>query len=798
MKTGFQKYVTKHGKRVLSLFVVFWMLCSLIPANLVSAANGDTLEVSVSCVGAAEAGDYIYVDISITDSPAGAQALFFGFEFDSSLLEVDSITSGGLMDGWLPNPALNPLLFHFFANPPVQPGETGVLATIRFRVLVDFQPDELEDFALAPTLLGHPPGWSNATGTPGLPGSLILGTECTWGDWVVTTPPECGVPGVETRTCEQCGEEETRPVDALEHNWSDWVETTPPACGVPGVETRTCSHCQATETRAVDALDHILGAWIVVTPSVCGTPGLERRECQRAGCDHYETRVPAALNCDWGAWVVTTPPTCCVDGEETRTCGLCQATDTRPVDALGSNPCPDCNECLDCSDCICCPVIGCPGPICPECLECTYCSDCICCPVTGTYPCLCCDVPGCPGPICPECLECTYCSDCICCLDPGCTGQLCPGCNECLECSTCTCPSLTLTVNNVTIDDANLTRNVTVGGTATGAITLSYTAPAGVTVAITGGVITVTGVRPAFGQPAITGDFVITVTRNGHTALLTVTVNLTALAGGGGGGGIINWPPQPPQTPPLADLEDPPLLYDMPPLPDLYDIEEELFLARFIVGYPDGYFVPAGSITRAETAALIVRTLTTNFGVGMYQTPGTTPMFSDVSPDAWYFGYIAAAYRYGLVLGFPDGSFGPNLPITREQFAALIARTTVLLSNGVLPYTDADDISYWAVDYVYTVLVNNWMHGDTDGTFRPLYTIRRAEAVAAICRILERTNTTSQSFSNVADYVTIFPDVSNPGTWYFYYVVDATNSRWFITDGQADVWTRVRCYDAQQ
>ena len=381
----------------------------------------------------------------------------------------------------------------------------------------------------------------------------------------------------------------------------------------------------------------------------------------------------------------------------------------------------------------------------------------------------------------------------------------------------CQCPP-TLYDDETTINNTNLTRTITVGGTATGPITYTHNLPAGVTMVLAGDVITITGVRPAAGQSAITGTFTIEITREGVTAQITVNVHLTPLPGGGNGangdngtngtnGGGTPWPPLTPPTPPLQPplqpppppmLEDPPPLYDL----DLYvddidDLQDELFIARFIVGYPDGNFVPAGSMTRAETAVLVVRTLTTNFGVGAYQVTGTAPMFSDVSPDAWYFGYIATAYRYGLVLGFPDGSFMPYLPITREQFAALLARTTDLLSNGVLPYTDAGDISYWAGDYVYTVLVNDWMHGDAAGTFRPLYTIRRAEAVAAICRILERTNTTSHSFRNVTDSVRIFPDVSNPSVWYFYYVVDATNSRWFVTDGRADVWTRIRSYDGE-
>ena len=371
METGFRKYVGKHGKRVLSLFVVFWMLCPLIPANLVHAANGDTLEVSVSCISAAQQGDYIYVDISVTDSPAGVHALFFSFGFDASFLQVVEVTSGGLMAGTMPSLA-NPLWFNFFANPAVQPDETGVLATIRFRVLADFEPDDLADFTFT-GLGGLPPTWLNAAGvqmpasslqfitncTPGAPvtvdatctepGSITIRcTRCDvvisiepipalghlWGEWFIYTPAECGVPGLDRRNClrANCNYFETRPVDALEHDWSDWVVTTPPTCGVPGVETRTCSHCQATETRPVDALEHDWSDWVVTTPPGCGIPGEETRTCSH--CQATETRPVDALEHDWSDWVVTTPPTCGVPGVETRTCSHCQATETRPVDAL--------------------------------------------------------------------------------------------------------------------------------------------------------------------------------------------------------------------------------------------------------------------------------------------------------------------------------------------------------------------------------------------------------------------------------------------------------------------------------
>ena len=88
-------------------------------------------------------------------------------------------------------------------------------------------------------------------------------------------------------------------------------------------------------------------------------------------------------------------------------------------------------------------------------------------------------------------------------------------------------PIVTLTPT-ITINDANLTVTVSVGGTATGAVTLNTTAlPAAVTASISGTKITVTGIRPTTKVPPITGSFIVGVTREGVTQDLTVEVNLT-------------------------------------------------------------------------------------------------------------------------------------------------------------------------------------------------------------------------------------------------------------------------------
>ncbi|MCL2578102.1 MAG: copper amine oxidase N-terminal domain-containing protein [Defluviitaleaceae bacterium] len=93
-------------------------------------------------------------------------------------------------------------------------------------------------------------------------------------------------------------------------------------------------------------------------------------------------------------------------------------------------------------------------------------------------------------------------------------------------------PTITFIPENVSINNGNLSQTVNVTGTALGEISVSYNhaqVPSGVTVAYnaTDAIITITGVRPTTNIPAVTGEFDVSVTREGVVESFTVSVNLT-------------------------------------------------------------------------------------------------------------------------------------------------------------------------------------------------------------------------------------------------------------------------------
>jgi len=86
-------------------------------------------------------------------------------------------------------------------------------------------------------------------------------------------------------------------------------------------------------------------------------------------------------------------------------------------------------------------------------------------------------------------------------------------------------------------------------------------------------------------------------------------------------------------------------------------------------GYPDGFFDPASSITRAEFASIAARFAAETDT----DSAGSSSAFSDISGH-WAKSHIDLAAALGYVSGYEDGTFRPDNPITRAEVAALLNR----------------------------------------------------------------------------------------------------------------------------
>src|SRR5450830_659315 len=150
----------------------------------------------------------------------------------------------------------------------------------------------------------------------------------------------------------------------------------------------------------------------------------------------------------------------------------------------------------------------------------------------------------------------------------------------------------------------------------------------------------------------------------------------------------------------------------------------------FIDGYPDGSFKPDNNISRAEFITLV------NKAYGYTETAPIT--FSDVSPDAWYAHAVAVAIAAGYINGFPDGTMRPDSPISREQAATIIMYINKLEANtgAANGFTDAAAM-IWSKGAIGAVAEADIMNGYPDGSFGPQKPITRAEAVVSLDRAIQ-------------------------------------------------------------
>ncbi|SFL65068.1 S-layer homology domain-containing protein [Paenibacillus sp. 1_12] len=181
---------------------------------------------------------------------------------------------------------------------------------------------------------------------------------------------------------------------------------------------------------------------------------------------------------------------------------------------------------------------------------------------------------------------------------------------------------------------------------------------------------------------------------------------------------------------------------------------------RYILGYPDGNFLPDNSLTRAELAAVVAR-LTENVKVNDALT------YTDIREDHWAVNYVKIATKHGYFSGFEDGSFHPEAQVSRGELASVMARFLKLKVSaaGDTYFTDVKD--HWAADSIEQLYRSKFLTGYPDGTFKPQDRIHRVEAVTMINRMLYR--------GPLKGIAPLFPDVVE-SHWGFGDVQEATSS----------------------
>lgn len=111
---------------------------------------------------------------------------------------------------------------------------------------------------------------------------------------------------------------------------------------------------------------------------------------------------------------------------------------------------------------------------------------------------------------------------------------------------------------------------------------------------------------------------------------------------------------------------------------------------------------------------------------------GGQTAFNDVPGGYWAKGYIEALASQNIIAGFPDGSFRPNEPVTRAQFATIVNKA--LLPASKRPGIDFKDLknNFWAYAAIQSAYQGQYVSGYPDGTFKPQQQIPRVQVLVSL------------------------------------------------------------------
>lgn len=223
----------------------------------------------------------------------------------------------------------------------------------------------------------------------------------------------------------------------------------------------------------------------------------------------------------------------------------------------------------------------------------------------------------------------------------------------------------------------------------------------------------------------------------------------------------------------------------------------------YVVGYPVDHRTglatddvdlwpvrPEAGITRAEVATIFYRLLKEDV---RDRVTSDVNDFSDVASGDWFNVTVSSLAQMGVIAGYEDGSFRPNAPITRAEFAAIATRffaeRGVTYNEGLFADITGDE---WFADVVAAAAERGLLGGYPDGTVRPNATITRAESCAVVNRTLDR-RPDAKHLLPVGE-MRVWPDNPADG-WYYADMQEATNGheyRWLtIGKNKIEDWTAI-------
>ena len=144
----------------------------------------------------------------------------------------------------------------------------------------------------------------------------------------------------------------------------------------------------------------------------------------------------------------------------------------------------------------------------------------------------------------------------------------------------------------------------------------------------------------------------------------------------------------------------------------------------------DAPMLPKDSVSVVETAPVLTQEEINKNATG----------FIDIAPDAKYANDVKKLVEYGIIAGYPDGTFKPEGEVTRAEMCKMINLTLGYIDfDGAAGFPDVASTN-WYYAYALAAQKVGYVEGYEDGTFRGSNNITRQEVCAILNRLLKPMN----------------------------------------------------------
>ncbi len=163
-----------------------------------------------------------------------------------------------------------------------------------------------------------------------------------------------------------------------------------------------------------------------------------------------------------------------------------------------------------------------------------------------------------------------------------------------------------------------------------------------------------------------------------------------------------------------------------------HEAVDYVLIEKMMNGFGNRLFRPNGMLSRAMLVQILYNR------EGHPQVEEKTG-FTDVPSNAWYANAVYWAAANDIVNGFGNGLFGPDVPITREQLAVILWRYMGSpKAEATFDFSDASDMSNYAVEALRWAVANKVVNGHSDGRLDPKGTATRAQVAQMLMNLFKK------------------------------------------------------------